>query len=103
MMSTKPRNQNTRIELELSRDVLIAMRGFGKPDVVQQTLKVALAVFLFQEGMISLGKAVELAGMHRSSFILLLQKHGLAAYEYTDQDFEWDQEAVVAYRNALPS
>ena len=98
-MLTEQRNQNTRIELELSRDVLIAMRSFVKPDVVQQTLKVALAVFLYQEGMISLGKASELAEMHRSSFIPLLEKHGFAAYEYTDQDFEWDQEAVAAYRN----
>lgn len=102
-MLTKQQNRKTRIEIELSRDVLIAMRGFGKPDVVQQTLKVALAVFLYQEGMVSLGKASELAEMHRSSFIPLLEKHRLAACEYTDQDFEWDQEAVAAYRNATRS
>ncbi len=29
---------------------LLPREAFGKPDVVQQTLKVALAVFLYQEG-----------------------------------------------------
>jgi len=92
--------QRERIEIDLPEDVLFAMRGFGKPEVIQRKLKVALALFLFQEGTISLGKAIELANMHRVRFIELLQEHGIAAYEYTDQDFEWDQEAVAAYRHA---
>ncbi len=90
-----------RIEIDLPGDVLFAMRGFGKPDVIRNKLKVALALFLFQEGTISLGKATELADMHRVQFIELLQKHGIAAYDYTEQDFEWDQEAVAAYRHTV--
>lgn len=94
-MITLPRE---RIELELPREVVFAMRGMGKPDLVQQTVKTALAVYLFQEQAISLGKAIELSGMGRLQFIELLQTHGIAAYEYTEHDFERDMQAVAAYR-----
>lgn len=93
--------ERERIAIELPKEILFAMRGFGKPEIIQKTLKVALAVFLFQEGTISLGKATELADMDRVSFIELLQEHGIAAYEYTEQDFEEDQEAVAAYRQTV--
>ena len=89
-----------RIEIDLPVDVLFAMRGFGNPEVIKKKLKIALAVFLFQEETISLGKAIELAGMHRVQFIDLLQEHGIGAYHYTEQDFGRDQEAIAAYRHA---
>jgi len=94
-MITQPRE---RIELDLPGEVVFAMRGMGKPDLIQQTVKTALALFLFQEQAISLGKAIELSGMSRFHFIEILQTHGIAAYEYTDQDFERDMQAVNAYR-----
>jgi len=90
-----------KIEFDLPLDIIFAMRGFGKPEVIQKKIRIALALFLFQEGSISLGKATELADMDRFNFIELLQERGIAAYEYTEQDFEWDQEAVVAYHKAL--
>ena len=90
-----------RIEIDLPRDVLFAMEGLGEPDIIGRKVKVALALFLFQEGTISLGRALELADMHRVEFIELLEKHGTAAYDYTERDFEQDQEAVAAYRRAV--
>lgn len=100
-MLPENKEHKTRIELELSGDVIFAMRGFGDSRAIQQKLKVALALFLFREGTISLGKAIELAEMHRSQFIILLHEHGFAAYEYTDQEFKWDRDAVTAYRNVI--
>ena len=94
---------SARIELDLPEDVLFAMRGFGKPDIIQHKLKVALAIFLFQEETISLGKAIELAEMSRGQFIELLQSHGIAAYEYTEQDLARDQEAIASYRHVVTS
>ncbi len=90
-----------RIEIDLPGDVLFAMKGFGKPDIIRKKLKVALALFLFQEETISLGKAIELADVHRVEFMDILKKHGIAAYDYTEQDFEWDQDAVAAYRQSV--
>ncbi len=90
-----------RIEIDLPADVLFAMRGMGKPEIVRKKLKVALAVFLFQEETLSLGKAAELAEMSRVQFVELLQSYGIPAYEYTERDFERDTEAVRTYRQAV--
>ena len=93
----------TRIELDLSGDVLFAMKSFGHPGKIQQKIKTALAVFLFQEDAISFGKAAEVAGMPQEQFCDLLHAHGIAAYEYTDQTMAWDDEAVAAYKQAVQS
>lgn len=93
----------TRIELELPGDVLFAMRHFGHPEAIQHTVKLALALFLFQDGAISLGKAAEFAEMNHGQFIELLATHGIAAYEYTEQEYAWDSEAVATYRQAVHS
>ena len=93
----------TRIEVDLSGDVLFAMKSFGQPEKVQQKIKTALAVFLFQEDAISFGKAAEVADMPQGQFRDLLQAHGIAAYEYTDQTMVWDDEAVTAYQQAVQS
>ena len=79
------------------------MKGFGQPEVIRKKLKMALALYLFQEETISLGKAIALADIHRTQFIELLQEHGMAAYTYTEQDFKWDQDAIAAYRQAVQS
>ena len=38
-----------RVEIELPRDIIFAMRGLQKPEEVKKKLKIALAIFLFQE------------------------------------------------------
>ena len=93
----------TRIEVDLSGDVLFAMKSFGHPGKVQQKIKTALAVFLFQEDAISFGKAAEIADMPQGQFRDLLQAHGIAAYEYTDETMARDDEAVAAIQQAVPS
>jgi predicted HTH domain antitoxin len=90
-----------RIEIDLPADIIFAMHATDKPEEIQKKLKMALAIFLFQEGSISLGKATELAEMNRVRFIEVLAEHGIAAYEYSEKDFERDQQAVAAYRHAI--
>jgi len=91
----------TRIELNLPGDVLFAMRSFGQPDIIQQKVKTALALLLFQENAISLGKAAGIAEMNYGQFLDVLQAHGIAAYDYTVQEFAWDNEAVTVYQQAV--
>lgn len=83
-----------RIEIELSEDILFAIKAFGKPEKVRKKLKTALAIFLFQEEAISLDKATELAEMSRVEFMDVLKEHEVEAYEYTEQDFEGDQQII---------
>ena len=90
-----------KIEFDIPLDIIFAMQAMGKPEMVKKKIKIALALYLFQEGSISLGKAAELADMDRFSFIEFLQERGIAAYEYTEKDFKSDQEAMAEYGKAL--
>lgn len=87
-----------QIELELPQDIIFAMRGQREVEDIKKKLKIALAIILFQERAISLGKAIELAEMSRVRFIELLKEYGLPAYVYTEEDFKKDQQTIAKYR-----
>jgi predicted HTH domain antitoxin len=90
-----------QIELELPQDIIFAMRGIKEIDDIKKKLKIALAIILFQERAISLGKATELAEMSRVKFIDLLKQYDLPAYIYTEEDFEKDRQALAKYRKMI--
>jgi predicted HTH domain antitoxin len=87
-----------RIEIDLPEDIIFAMRGIEKPEEVKKKLKIALAILLFQERSISLGKATELAELSRVRFMEVLKEHNISAYEYGERDFERDQQVIARYR-----
>jgi len=90
-----------RIEINLPQDIIFAMRGLEKPEGVKKKLKIALAILLFQEGSISLGKATELTEMSRVRFIEVLNEYGIPAYEYGEKSFEKDQQVIAGYRKMV--
>jgi predicted HTH domain antitoxin len=93
--------QTEKIEIDLPKDIIFAMRGLEKPEEIKKKLKVALAILLFQEGTISLGKAIDLCEMSRTRFVGLLREYGLPAYEYSERDVERDQRMVAKYRESI--
>jgi len=90
-----------RIEIDLPEDIIFVMKGLEKPEEIKKKLKIALAILLFQERSISLGKATELAEMSRVRFMEVLKEHGIPAYEYGEKGFEKDQRMIAKYREAL--
>ena len=92
-MTTKLRT----IDIELPQDIIFARRGHKKIGDIKKKLKTSLAIILFQEGSISLGKAAELAEISRVKFMNLLKEYDLPAYEYTEEDFEKDRETIARY------
>jgi len=90
-----------RIEITLPQDIIFAMRGLEKPERVKKKLKIALAILLFQEGSISLGKATELTEMSRVRFMEVLKEHDIPAYEYGEKSFEKDQQVIDGYRKMV--
>lgn len=90
-----------RIEIDLPEDIIFVMKGLEKPEEIKKKLKMALAILLFQERSISLGKATELAEMSRVRFMEVLKEHGIPTYEYGERDFEKDQRMIAKYREAL--
>ena len=90
--------KSEKIEIDLPQDIIFVMRGMEKPEDVKRKMKMALAILLFQEKSISLGKAAELADVSRVRFMEVLKEHGLPSYEYSEQDFERDRDAIIKYR-----
>ena len=90
--------KSEKIEIDLPQDIIFVMRGMEKPEDVKRKMKMALAILLFQEKSISLGKAAELADVSKVRFMGMLKEHGLPSYEYNEQDFTRDQDAIVKYR-----
>jgi len=55
--------------------------GLGEEDV-----RLAVAVEAFRRGLVSVGKAAELAGLPLQAFIEELRKRGIPAYRYGDEE-----------------
>lgn len=65
----------------------------GRQSTANQ-VKIALAIHLFLEGLISIGKAAELAGEPRIDFEWLLSEIGLPVARYDFADYEHDLRAI---------
>lgn len=57
-------------------------------NVDEEELKLLLAIKLFEEKKVSLGKAAEIAGHSVRSFVEILLKKGFAPVEYLDIEDE---------------
>jgi len=75
------------IQLEIPDSVAEALR-LPQPEQ-KQRLTVELALALYGRGLLSLGKARELAGVSRFEFGLLLAKRGIPRH-YTAEDLKDD-------------
>jgi predicted HTH domain antitoxin len=71
------------VAIEIPQEVLHAAR------MTREQLRLELAVHLFQEGRLSLGKAREMAGMTVWAFQQLLGSRGIPVH-YDLQDYEDD-------------
>ena len=61
---------------------------------VPEQIRIALAIHLLQEGVISTGKAASIAGEPRATFEILLAEMGIPALRYEVADYEKDLEAL---------
>jgi predicted HTH domain antitoxin len=58
------------------------------PDISADEARLMLALKLFEEHRISMGKAAELAGYSKSTFMELAGKHGVAVFDYPAGELE---------------
>ena len=73
--------------------LLEASRLGGRPDA--DRVRIALAIHLFQEGVISIGRAAELAGEPRVDFEWLLVQMGIPTVHYDVADYEQDLRGLA--------
>ncbi|MGK7876516.1 MAG: UPF0175 family protein [Xenococcaceae cyanobacterium] len=70
------------ITLEVSQDILAALK-MGAHDLAQN-IRLLAAIAFYQEKKLSLGKAAELAGMNRLTFMDLLSAKGILVFDYDE-------------------
>ena len=88
-------NEQVTLEISFSQDLFVAMEMVGlKGENLKARMKMATAIDLFKQGLLSLGKASELAAVPLADFIELLAKQGLPVAEYTDEEYRKDQSAL---------
>ena len=59
-------------------------------NISEQEIKIILAGSLFQQGLVSLGKAAEISGYSQRAFSELLIKKGISPIQYDNQHLEED-------------
>ena len=63
-------------------------------ELLRSGVHVALALKLFQEGVISLGKAAKLAGLDYEAFVDKLSALGLPAVDYPPEDLDTEVATI---------
>lgn len=83
------------LELNLAEDLYLSLQsaGLSREDLGAHASR-DLAVQLYVEGRLSLGKAARLAGMSRQAFWSLLDARGVPVIHYTDEDYQSDVDTV---------
>lgn len=83
--------------IELPEELLALLRRSRLHRVTPaKQVQTALAVHLFQQGLVSVGKAAELCGEPRASFEALLVELGIPAVRYDVADYEEDARGFAA-------
>ena len=77
------------IEVELSPEVAVAMKLIGlEGEKLAQEMRQATAIDLFRRGLLSIGRAAELAGMGLALFMELLVAANVPTVEYGAEDVD---------------
>jgi predicted HTH domain antitoxin len=68
------------------------------PHIDETRARLLLAIGLFQEEEVSIGKAAEIAGLSYRAFLDALRDRGIPAFEYTDEMLEEDLAFVRRFK-----
>lgn len=89
--------------IDLPDELLVLLgrsRLGGRPEA--DRVRLALAIHLFREEIISAGRAAELAGEPRAAFELLLGELGVPPVRYDEADYEREWAAIADARSSRP-
>ena len=90
---------NVQITVEIPEDAYLTLSssGYSKRRISTEARRL-LAVHLFQNGLLSLGKAAELAGYGLGVFIDFLNELQVPVIDYEEEELEEEFKAEVELR-----
>ncbi|MBM4319281.1 MAG: UPF0175 family protein [Deltaproteobacteria bacterium] len=74
----------TQVHVDFETDVFTALRK--SPQEVAQEMRVGIAVLWYARGLVSQGKAAEIAGLSRAAFLDALAASGVPACQETIEE-----------------
>ena len=84
------------VNLELPAELVSAAK-LDQGDVSAEAAKF-IAMELFREGTVSLGRAAELCGASLAAFMDFVASHGIPPLKYGIEEFEQDQLTLARFR-----
>ena len=80
---------------EVSQDLLASLK-MGIQDLAQE-IRLMAAISYFQEKKLSLGKAADLAGCNRFSFMDILAQKGIVIFDYDESIVDSELQGVAQF------
>jgi predicted HTH domain antitoxin len=72
------------VEIEMPDDVLLGLQK--EPKQLAAEMRVAAAVKWYEMGLVTQGKAAEVAGLSRAAFINELSRYGVSPFQETAEE-----------------
>ncbi|PIQ46391.1 MAG: hypothetical protein COW04_02425 [Deltaproteobacteria bacterium CG12_big_fil_rev_8_21_14_0_65_43_10] len=96
--------KTSKLSIPISEDVYSTLKieGYTKAKL-EKNAKQNLAISLFSEGVLSFGKAAELAGMNKWKFMDLLREKKIPFYEPTDEEVSDEYKAIYRIAEEIKS
>lgn len=91
------------VKVDIPDEVMTLLKRLRLGDrPAEEQVRIALAIHLFQEGVISVGKAATIAREPRATFELFLGEIGIPPVRYDLEDYQRDREDFERARQKRP-
>ena len=95
-------SQIVAIETQLPQDIYLTLQASGLfREALARKSQHLLAIYCYQQRLLSLGKAARLAELNRWDFIDLLAEHNIPVINYSDDELAAEFAAVEQLEQVL--
>jgi predicted HTH domain antitoxin len=77
-----------KVQIEIPDEILISLKE--TPESFSREVRIAAATKLYELGKLSSGRAAELAGLSRISFLQILSRYSVSIFDLTEEEIKRD-------------